>query len=139
MKYQLIPVLSLALAACAPMPKYPVPEPFQPYVEKFQDYLGYKFDDIEYSFFNSTGNKVGFCRIMGDFKSIQIDSKYWNKSSDLAKEQLMFHELGHCVLRLQHNDTLDKFARPISIMNSYQFADYLYKKNYNSYIEELFK
>lgn len=130
--------LYFTIVACSPIPKYPVPEPLQAFVEKFQEYVGYKFDDIEYSFYDSKTTQIGFCSIIGNYKSVSIDNYYWNTSSDLGKEQLVFHELGHCVLKRQHNKEFIA-NHPVSIMYPLILSDRLYSKYYDSYIEELFK
>ena len=38
-------------------------------------------------------------------RQINIDLDFWQSSNRLAKEFLIFHELGHCVLGRSHNDT----------------------------------
>jgi len=77
---------------------------------------------------------------------VSVDTQWWakNKHQDIAVEQLVYHELGHCVLNLDHNDStfVDDYGEwPSSIMNSYLFSDnellnYFYEK-YDVYIPEL--
>lgn len=36
---------------------------------------------------------------------VEIDQQFWNRATDLEKEYVVFHELGHCVLGRNHDDT----------------------------------
>jgi len=51
-------------------------------------------------------------------KAIVIDKSYWNRVSDLKREFLVFHELGHCVLDRDHLDDTNTDGSCFSIMNS---------------------
>lgn len=35
-------------------------------------------------------------------RQVEIDGQWWKQASSSAREWLMFHELGHCVLHLPH-------------------------------------
>jgi len=37
-------------------------------------------------------------------KKVNIDRTYWNSATDLEKEFVVFHELGHCYLERSHSD-----------------------------------
>jgi len=37
-------------------------------------------------------------------RTINIDSSFWRQASDLEKEFVVFHELGHCYLERSHED-----------------------------------
>ena len=84
---------------------------------------------------------AGQCSIQHQFsKHITIDLEFWNRSSNLFKEFIIFHELGHCYLRRDHRE--DAFANGAckSLMRS-GTEDCI--DNYNSrtratYIDELF-
>lgn len=83
--------------------------------------------------------RIGLCSLwVGLPPVIEIDRTYWAKASDTEKEVIMLHELGHCVLRRDHIDTLNANGEPISIMypNSSVFRIYLESKRY--YLFELF-
>lgn len=54
--------------------------------------------DIE---FKNLSPNVGKCE-MG---VIYLDPVYWENASDNVRESLMFHELGHCMLRQIHYGT----------------------------------
>jgi hypothetical protein len=54
-------------------------------------------------------------------------------------EQVVYHELGHCVLGLKHNDTVNSpEGYPVSIMNTYHFSGNLYQMFKHNYIREMF-
>ncbi|MFK7979626.1 MAG: putative metallopeptidase, partial [Saprospiraceae bacterium] len=46
---------------------------------------------------------IGLCATTGE-RQIVIDEKFWKRSSELSKELIVFHELGHCVLERNHFD-----------------------------------
>jgi hypothetical protein len=50
--------------------------------------------------------------------TVIIDKIYWNTATDLEKEFVVFHELGHCVLNRVHLDEADAMGNCISIMTS---------------------
>lgn len=88
-------------------------------------------------------NIVGQCDGIG---TVQIDPTNWTTLQDLGKEQLIFHELGHCVLGLGHNRTMIEFTDsnnntqfiPESIMYPQEFGNFLfYQQNLNYYHNEL--
>lgn len=71
---------------------------------------------------------------------VLVDQQYWQKASELEKEYLVFHELGHCFLQRSHLDDRDAAGRCISIMQSGQDAcrmNYTYATR-EGYLNELF-
>jgi hypothetical protein len=69
--------------------------------------------------------------------NIEIDPIFWEEASQTEKEVLVFHELGHCVLNREHNESLISEQNiPKSIMYPYIFeTEYEMYRNY--YINEL--
>jgi len=51
-------------------------------------------------------------------KAVVFDEAYWNKSANLKKEFLVYHELGHCILGRDHLDDSNRKGDCKSIMNS---------------------
>ena len=49
---------------------------------------------------------------------IVIDQTFWNQASDLIKEMVIFHELGHCSLFRGHTEGAHANGSCISIMRS---------------------
>lgn len=75
------------------------------------------------------------------FRSIEIDEGYWNKATHCERESTVFHELGHCLLDLKHDEEMFShdfylFMRPKSVMHPYAFPQYCSYRD--QYIKELF-
>jgi hypothetical protein len=72
-------------------------------------------------------SKAGVCYVWSDgYREVQINSKYWYSFSEDQKEQIVFHELGHCVFNLNHDDSTLAVNEqcPNSIMRSYAFSEW---------------
>ena len=72
---------------------------------------------------------------------IRIRMSWWNHKSitDLNKREVMFHELGHCILGLYHNTHKDETGYPVSVMYPYHIGDNLYNEStISSFDTELF-
>lgn len=119
-----------------------------PYLKRFGDYYKVKTSHIatEFTVLNNTDqHTVGLCWAYDDgARKIQIDTDYWNNITDNGKEQLIWHELGHCALNLGHDENLitrNNFVNiPESIMYPSTFGDtnfYADEKDY--YFKELIK
>lgn len=62
---------------------------------------------------------LGQCKSYSDgSQKVIIDDKYWNRITEKEKEYIVFHELGHCLLNREHNDTKDENGNCKSIMQS---------------------
>ena len=74
-------------------------------------------------------------------KEIIIRKSWWDGASGLARESLIFHELGHCALnRDHHNETVEALSRffKTSMMNSVIVGPNDYLQFKDEYHEELF-
>lgn len=82
---------------------------------------------------------IGWCSIGSSGRTIKINPNFWYRSGiDLGnRHQLMFHELGHCVFNLGHDDSTTS-GRPASLMNTYHFSSSMYKTYFKSYMLDLF-
>ncbi len=47
-----------------------------------------------------------------------LDARNWDRIDDQEKEYVVFHELGHCILKRSHNDSQDNDGVCQSIMQS---------------------
>jgi len=84
---------------------------------------------------------LGQCKSYSDgSKQIVIDQPFWNSASELEREYVVFHELGHCLLGRDHDDSTDASGKCTSIMQSGEGGcDGLYNlQNRNSLLNELF-
>lgn len=91
--------------------------------------------------FIDDSNTIGFCRIYADGdQEIVLDQVYWDNASDNEKEYLLFHELGHCVLGRDHNNSENEMGTCTSIMQSGTGACNLRYNEFNrsSLLDELF-
>ena len=88
------------------------------------------------------GGTLGQCKSYSDgSKQIVIDQPFWDRASELEREYVVFHELGHCLLGRDHDDTKDASGKCISIMQSGEGGcDGIYNlQNRNSLLNELFE
>jgi len=146
---------------------YHMEKDFSKYVNKFKKMSNGKVKEIKYNiiFKNlsySTGeNKkrtVGLCSWGRD--RIDIDPKNWKESSEFEREELIFHELGHCVLDRPHSDLKEidgkisyyaadkvmfvekkgylKDGCPVSYMHHVVISDKCIKKHRKHYNKEIF-
>jgi len=69
---------------------------------------------------------------------VEIDPVWWYEAGYADQEQLIFHELAHCVLRQDHRNFIMSDRCPGSIMDEYHIHNSCYIKHYDYYIEELF-
>lgn len=115
----------------------------QPYLDHFKALykanvsIRIEFGDVQYP-------TVAVCFRWSDgYRDIDVNEKAWKETGDLGKEQLIFHELGHCILNREHDDTLTTVgsyrSAKKSIMNAYVFGDtFVYRDNKDYYYTELF-
>lgn len=87
----------------------------------------------------------GVCRTISDGSiEVELNTSEWEKFDAIERKILVFHELGHCVLRRDHNDllgTIDGAKRPISLMHStvvHSLAQSSFEANQDQYLQELF-
>lgn len=67
----------------------------------------------------STNHVIGQCTYNSrEPEKVTIDKPFWDKASDLGKEFVVFHELGHCYLGRNHDESVDARGICLSIMRS---------------------
>ena len=74
-------------------------------------------------------------------KEILIDETFWNQASELYREYIIFHELGHCHLLRDHNDQCTSLGIWESIMRSGTVRgcrDSYNNRTRAAYLDELF-
>lgn len=54
----------------------------------------------------------------GTVSQVLIDEDAWRRYDDQEKESLVFHELGHCILKRAHRDHQDAEGNCLSLMES---------------------
>lgn len=128
-------LLTLA-SSCGPNTPIIVDDALAPYVHKFEKDIDVRVSNVSVGFGPTSGNVVGKCLLHGSYRKITIKKDYWDSVSEVQKEQLMYHELGHCALGLGHEDGLLSNYCPASIMYPFAF-EYCYKNFPEYYKKEL--
>lgn len=82
---------------------------------------------------------IGLCVKNSGRVNIYIDKTAWNTSDSLQREMLLFHELGHCALDLDHDRSLDSSGVPNDIMYPVSFDSLYYYKYRKFYLDRMFK
>jgi hypothetical protein len=122
---------------------------FEPYLNSFLEegiIRGYDYtnNNVNFYFADIKGpnqNTVGLC--YGNDR-ILIDRQYWNSASEINKERIIFHELGHCILnRKKHRNEKSESGECLSFMNgqenNFECSKNLYSLLWRKYyIDELF-
>lgn len=126
---------------------YPnVDEPLHKYFKKFEEEgkkRGVKVDLIKSKVYGSltkihANSIVGICD--NNKTRVFIDKDFWDRSSDLSKELIIFHELGHCYLKLPHktNTSNDGVCQSIMRPGNGNCLDFYTSKTREKMIDELF-
>ena len=103
--------------------------------------IDWDVERIAAQFVHIEEDAIGRCLTYEDgSKVINIDKEFWDNGSNLEKEFLIFHELGHCLLERSHNNVMNQRGVCQSIMNS---GENICTINYNLntrniYLDELF-
>ena len=150
MRYFYPAILAGLLAGCGKPTPVTVDPVLAPYFASFTQNTGADTNGISAKFAdtstttNPLGETVGECQLYSDgTRVIQIDSNYWASITSDQKEQLVFHELGHCSLYLGHTpgdmSGGSMNGCPISIMDPYSFGQLIncYTGNKSYYYQEL--
>lgn len=84
---------------------------------------------------------AGTCQYGQHIHHVTIDKPFWNRASNLLREMVVYHELGHCVLARGHTEDEDTNGSCLSIMNS-GTTDCIVRYNLSNkeyYLDELFQ
>ena len=138
----------IILSACSKDKVYNVPPEVEVYVQRFEDEAQARGYDIEIkrlkvNFVDNLSNGgdaiAGRCNNPGGrTPHIELSSDFLEMSPEV-QEQLVFHELGHCVLEREHVDAFMSNGHYSSIMNTHYWT-YLEGQEYkrDHYLNELF-
>lgn len=122
---------------------YEIEREFLPYIESFERDCGKKvelrinFARTDDDIMLDIDGAVAYCWIVYP-QHIRVDYNWWMRNpSKWRREELIYHELGHCVLFRMHTQK-KKDGRFVSIMNNRLFADHIqYILFKEEYIKEL--
>lgn len=79
---------------------------------------------------DSPKNTIGYC--LG-YKEVRILQSFWDRASATERLTLLYHELGHCALNLDHTDGVP------DIMNSYLLDDTTAEKQWDGLVNKMFE
>lgn len=98
-------------------------------VDDLDDYMGGNL---------ALAQPLAYCR--PSTNQIVINDLHWDSMNDVAKEQVLFHELGHCMLQRAHREDVGADGRKESIMSSRKrwVKNETYLKHRKEYLDELF-
>ena len=147
-------VLGVSTSACAPKEKQhdaflQVDAPFQDFVSNFEQASSEEgqalvINDLVVAFGSTPNlNETGVCEYAeNETPRITINQRIWNTLNDYDKQEVMFHELGHCVLkRLHQNGEMMAYNNTVriaeSIMYPYRISGTIYRDNIVHYHNEL--
>lgn len=127
---------------------FQVDSDFLPYVTAFENAAAeqgaaVRITDLIVSYGPTpNANETGVCEIATDESPrISINSTIWQYLSPMDRQQVMFHELGHCVLRRLHKNSQavqGGSTIPSSMMYSVRIPGGTYSNNMAFYHIELF-
>jgi predicted SprT family Zn-dependent metalloprotease len=110
--YILLPLLFLSMACSKEevSREVIVPEEVQPYIDRFIAEAAQRDHFIELTNF---GLDITFEQGLEDSLAafcnngrIIINQKFWDTRSDITREAMIFHELGHCILHREHHNAI---------------------------------
>lgn len=142
--------MAAALTACGGassvihIPTVSVEPQFQPLVESFKTEAKAQGTPVEISDLivesttDLTVQTMGECiQGGGNSPTIQIAQSYWDSLQSDGQQELLFHELGHCVLGRAHTEANEQ-GIPTSMMNPIFLGTGLFDANRAQYLYELF-
>lgn len=69
---------------------------------------------------------------------IAVNEKTWNATSDSRRKEMLFHEMGHCVLNRSHTEDHLSDGCKASIMSASPVGDWCANHHADEYVTELF-
>lgn len=142
-------VIGFLLNACGEWEAVTYQDPeFSSYVMEFEKLSQYDTRRIRIQFSEKSDDTVkselGVCQDAmfngKPVRTIKIRRESWKEASQDSREQLIFHELGHCLLNRSHSDSFirrGRYVMPKSIMSTSRISDEVYKANRDYYKSEL--
>lgn len=113
----------LLLCGCGKEPTVTVDAILVPYLDSFSADTGVSAERVSATFGQVTLPAVAYCVVMGNEKSVIVDKTFWDRSSENQRQELIYHELGHCAMNLGHIPERQVGGCPYSIMFPYTFGD----------------
>jgi len=113
--------LFISISACGDKKTQSINPLFVPYVDAFFEEAKNRNINIALSDFDLTMRFAVVDEFIGTCNTgnvtIEIDRESWRSFSNVNKEWLIFHELGHCILGRDHNNEKNDNGECRSVMN----------------------
>lgn len=96
---------------------------------------------LAYCGIDLSSTHIWFERVEYFTPKIVVDKESFDSLSEIERRTLIFHEMGHCILKRNHNKELNEYQYVKSIMYPYLITDILgifYDNVESYYIDELF-
>lgn len=119
-------ILMLLLSACGKKIEGVIDPTFTSYVQDFEMKIGVEVNGVSIRFKPQTYPVLGVCKSGGEIAEVEIDPTQWEKMNDIGREQLIYHELGHCALGRPHDGRKTKLNNVTvegNIMYPYFFGE----------------
>jgi len=97
-------ILMLLLSACGKKIDGVIDPAFDQYVQDFEMKVGVPVSGVSVTFKPTEYPVLGVCIYGGEIAKVEIDPTQWERMDSHGREQLIYHELGHCVLGRGHDD-----------------------------------
>lgn len=129
-------------------PAYNVHIEIEPYVETFKEKMllagiTKSLNHLQANFSeNLFPGEVGRCTLTsnnkGTISSVLISKSIWDRMTVENREEVVYHELAHCVLERKVHISTTENGVPVSIMYPTHIGNILYVDHYGNYMAELF-
>ncbi len=110
---------------------------FVEYLEEFEAEYDMNLKNYPIHFQDLVGDRIGQC----NYPEIKIDPKKWAAMYNGKRRATIFHELGHCVLGLPHDEEwiVDSMGQvvPRSLMYPTLREELAYERNWQYYKDQL--
>lgn len=74
-----------------------------------------------------------------DTPQVVVNPNWWKNASEPSRREVIYHELGHCLMNKDHDTRLSSYARqPESLMYPYHIGGSFFAYWENNYLDELF-
>lgn len=149
-------LISLLSVGCAKqVTSFNVDPALMPYYQKFIDSgksrgTDYSTNDLVMQFGETQGQVIGYCRKQESYNwnlftketvstpVVVVKPSWWANASEASKRELVYHELGHCLMNKEHNTSRSSFGQPESIMYPYHIGGNFFSYWEANYLDQLF-
>lgn len=122
----------------------------QPFLDTFRAELDrYGSEEMKTQYFTKISSIVvdkgaapihadGVCERGKAGRRITLDSERWGRETQMEREIVLFHELGHCIFDFEHDNRHYLDGRPYSIMHPAGPSERQYREQRDVYLYQFF-